>query len=500
MSQRRVFAVATMLMPFAVTFAGIEPPLVEWEKLYGGEGDEEGHSVQQTTDGGYILVGDTASHNPGGNDSDVYLVKIDAEGNETWSRTFGGDQEDTGQSVLQASDGGYVVAGTTWSFGAGLSDVYLIKTDPAGDEQWSKTFGGDDRDWCTSVRQTNDGGYVLAGTTRSFGDGLGDLYVIKTDTDGNTEWARVFGNNNIGEGHSAHETSDGGYLVAGTSGPAIHVIKTDRNGNQEWTWSWSWQCPVGGCFPDKVEALWVEETSDGGAVIVVCISATIDANGLLISSELIKINASGDTAWSTSLPCDDCAVFGRSVQETIDGGYIVAGEGGEFLGDDSLAMRRYLLKTDANGTAQWMQLLGGCIVMNSGGIIQQTRDGGFVVVGTTGHGPGCADNNAGLLKLSPEPVRFTRGRTEPDATPCVADAVCVLSYLFDIGDGPCEGEMAQCLDAADANDDGSVNVADGVYILQYLFVNGPTLSPPFFTCGYDETHDGLRCLHFEGCE
>jgi len=144
---------------------------------------DQGHSVQQTNDGGYIISGITYSF--GNGDGDVYLIKTDGNGDSLWTKTFGGTGRDKGSSVQQTSDGGYIITGSTESFGNGEEDVYLIKTDVNGDSLWTKTFGGSDEDEGHSVQQTSDGGYIISGRTYSFGNGEGDVYLIKTDSQGN---------------------------------------------------------------------------------------------------------------------------------------------------------------------------------------------------------------------------------------------------------------------------------------------------------------------------
>ncbi|MBL7191719.1 hypothetical protein ISS30_08480, partial [bacterium] len=163
----------TIMGIFILTASALSQPDTLWTQTFGGGNDDIGSSVQQTSDGGYIIAGYTASYGAG---SDVYLIKTDADGNESWSQTFGGSSGDDGYSVQQTSDGGYIIAGTTYSYGAGSADFYLIKTDANGNESWSQTFGGSGYDRGHSVQQTSDGGYIIAGYTSSYGAGS-DVYL-----------------------------------------------------------------------------------------------------------------------------------------------------------------------------------------------------------------------------------------------------------------------------------------------------------------------------------
>ncbi|MDP6825361.1 MAG: hypothetical protein QGI95_04465, partial [Dehalococcoidales bacterium] len=165
-------------------------PVLSFTKTFGGEGDDVVYSVQQTADGGYVIAGYTVSYDLPA--KEAYLVKTDGKGNEEWQRTFGGEEYDVANSVQQTADGGYVIAGYTESLGE-KGDVYLIKTDGKGNEEWHRTFGGEEYDVAFSVRQTADGGYVIAGRTGSYGAGRSDAYVIKTDGEGSKEWHRAFG-------------------------------------------------------------------------------------------------------------------------------------------------------------------------------------------------------------------------------------------------------------------------------------------------------------------
>jgi hypothetical protein len=167
---------------------------------------------------------------------DVYLIKTDAVGDAVWTRTYGGPAGDWGWSVEETSDGGYIIAGLTWSFGAGLEDVYLMKTDSVGDTVWTRTFGGPAGDRGNSVGQASDGGYVIAGATESFGAGSWDVYLIKTDGLGDTVWTRTYGGAAEDWGWSVEETSDGGYVIAGSTcsfgagAEDVYLIKTDADG------------------------------------------------------------------------------------------------------------------------------------------------------------------------------------------------------------------------------------------------------------------------------
>ena len=210
----------------------------EWNKTFGENDEDYGMSVQQTFDSGYVVAGSTNSSGTG--NPDVWLIKTDSSGNEEWNKTFGGSQWDLGLAAQQTSDGGYTIVGNTKSYGAGDSDVWLIKTDSSGNEEWNKTFGGNEVDYGMSVQQTIDSGYVVAGSTNSSGTGNPDLWLIKTDSSGNEEWNKTFGGNNRDEGQTVKQTSDNGFIIAGATSSYgagemdLWLIKTDSSGNEEW--------------------------------------------------------------------------------------------------------------------------------------------------------------------------------------------------------------------------------------------------------------------------
>jgi hypothetical protein len=202
----------------------------QWNKTFGGIADDYGYSVQQTTDGGYIITGFTSSFGNGGG---AYLIKTDGNGIEQWSKTF----EGWGSSVQQTTDGGYIITGNHSFDWANLGfDAYLLKTDGNGVEQWSKTFGGAETDIANYVQQTTDGGYIITGWTYSFGNGMSDVYLIKTDSYGVELWSQTFGGASLDEGNCVQQTTDGGYIITGITrsladSKDIYLIKTDGNGN-----------------------------------------------------------------------------------------------------------------------------------------------------------------------------------------------------------------------------------------------------------------------------
>ena len=214
-------------------------PTVVWSRIYGGSEFELGTSLIQTIDGGYALLGDTNSYGAGG--YDLWLVKTDCEGHQVWTKTYGGeDTEVTNHtnSLQQTSDGGFVIVGRTESFGMGSSDILLIKTDAAGTMEWNKTFGSGNWEEAYSVFQTSDGGYAIAGFTGSPLSGYTQIYIIKTDAFGNKLWDKTYNVRDLDYATDIIELTDG-YIVVGNTatwgGPGgTWLAKLDISGNLEW--------------------------------------------------------------------------------------------------------------------------------------------------------------------------------------------------------------------------------------------------------------------------
>ena len=211
--------------------------ILEWDFEYGDEQDDIGYSVYQTFDGGFIVCGSTVSPNTGFNY--VYLLKVNSNGLEEWSESYGGEGDDYGYSVLQDSDSGYIVAGVSRSSGDPNGNGFLMKTDTDGNKIWSKSYGGNSAEIIYDVNSTSDGGFILTGHTNSYGNGANDAYLIKVNSNGETEWSQTFGASGTDYGRSGSQTVDGGYLITGYSdsfgdgGFDAWWIKVDPNGNLE---------------------------------------------------------------------------------------------------------------------------------------------------------------------------------------------------------------------------------------------------------------------------
>jgi hypothetical protein len=206
-----------------------------WNKTYGGTSQDWPWSLVQTWDGGYALAGSTRSFGAGSDD--FWLVKTDANGNVQWNKTYGGTGWDYAYALVQMADGGYALAGGTYSSGAGYDDFWLVKTDANGNMQWNKTYGGTGWDCATALVQTGDGGYALTGSTTSFGSGSNDFWLVKTDASGNMLWNKTYGGTGDDVAWSLVQTWDGGYALAGITGSFgaggqdFWLVKTDASGN-----------------------------------------------------------------------------------------------------------------------------------------------------------------------------------------------------------------------------------------------------------------------------
>ncbi|MBI4931673.1 MAG: T9SS type A sorting domain-containing protein [Bacteroidetes bacterium] len=346
-----------------------------WTKTFGGVGNDDGSSVLQTTDGGYIIAGTTMSFSPG-NGEDIYLIKTNSIGDTLWTKILGGVADDVGSSILQTSDGGFIIAGSTMNFSAGWEDVYLIKTDGNANIVWGKSFGGINGDVASSVQQTTDGGYIIVGNTQSFGAGSYDVYLIRSDASGNSLWTKTFGGSGMDFGYSVQQTTDGGYIIAGgtysfgAGGEDVYLIKTDGNGDTLWTKT------LGGISSDVGSA--VQQTSDGGFVIAGSTSSfSAGSNDVY----LIKTDGNGNSLWGKSFGGTG-SDWSSQIQQTSDGGYVISGSTWSF--DPFFDI--YLIKCDSNGNS-------GCNEGNTNTITKATT--------TTVTNPATQVSSGGIAKNPP---------------------------------------------------------------------------------------------------
>ncbi len=367
-------------------------PAEELNKTFGG-GQRDTASYVQQIPGGYIISGSTSSF--GDFFGDAWLIKTDTNGNEQWNRTFGGKGLDTASAVQQTSDDGYIIIGQTFvgtnEGGLQNTDVWLIKVDKNGNEQWDKKFGRDGADTTSFVQQTNDGGFIIVGTLSLYGKGYDtNVWLIKTDSSGNEQWSKTFGDNNISFGNAVQQTSDGGYVVAGEISLGSDqldawLIKTDINGNEQWNKIF------GGPKSDFIRS--VQQSSDGGFILA---GVTGD------DGWLIKTDIKGNEQWNKTFggKGEDWILF---VNKSSDGGYILAGRTNSYSvgGDDDA----WIIKTDNNGTEQWKKTLGG--TGNDGASsVQQISNNSFIISGWT-NSYGAGNDDAWLIKLSEGPSKIT---------------------------------------------------------------------------------------------
>jgi len=238
MMQHRPFYRFTIILFVLVSFSlfsSVGASQTMWNQTYGGTDYDQAYSLVETSDGGFALAGETRSFGDGNSD-DFWLVKTDASGNMEWTQTYGGTDQEQAYSLVVTSDGGFALAGYTNSFGVGGYDFYLVKTDALGNVEWTQTYGRADYEQARSLVETSDGGFALAGETKSFGDGPSDYWLVKTDASGNEQWNQTYGGTEHERAHSLVVTSDGGFALVGETesfGSGFSdswLVKTDEYG------------------------------------------------------------------------------------------------------------------------------------------------------------------------------------------------------------------------------------------------------------------------------
>ncbi|MFC1855785.1 hypothetical protein ACFL2A_04525 [Thermodesulfobacteriota bacterium] len=351
-----------------------------YEKTFGGVAFDEGKSVIETSDGDYLLLGETNSFEM--NDRDMYLVKTNNKLNIRWSEYYGGEGAEFGHSMIETKDGGYLLLGYTKSFGKGEHDMYLVKTDNKGKKVWHTTYGGKGYDLGKSVIETTDGGYLLLGGTYSFGAKKGDIYLLKTDTKGRALWSKRYGGENAEFAHSVIESSDGGYLILGYTksyglgGSDMFLVKTDDEGEEKWSTTF------GGPKNDIGKS--VIETKDGGYLLLGYTSSFGSGSDDMY---LVKTDKKGNELWDMTYG-GRWKDLGNCVIETTDGGYLMIGTTESFgMGGNDV----YLVKTYENGKKKWSRTFGGKD-WDAGHSVIEIKDGGYLLFGeTSSYGAGKKD-------------------------------------------------------------------------------------------------------------
>ena len=364
---------------------------ITFECWYGGSQREEGQSVVQTSDGGYVMCGFTRSF--GDPDGDIYMVRTDEHGDTLWTRTFGGSSYEQSFRVERTNDNGFIISGYSHSFGS-LSQMYLVKTDSFGNLDWQGTYGGSYVEYGRSAQQTSDNGYIIAGSTNTFGAGDYDMYLVKTDSLGVMIWYKTFGGAGNDRGHAVEQTDDGGYILAGYTnsfgaGEAdVYLVRTDENGDSLWTRTY------GGSDNDLPHyGRCVRQTNDGGFVVT---GYTKSYGAGLYDIYLIKTDSLGNIEWEKTYGGSDMDT-GRSVEQLPDSGFIIAGSTKNF---GAILYDVFLVRTDADGGIIWTETFGGA-GYDYGQSVQRTTDGGYIVGGyTKSYGSGEFDFY--LIKTEPD--------------------------------------------------------------------------------------------------
>ena len=338
-------------------------------QAYGGVEVDYGRSVIQTDDKNYIVCGTTNSEGSGS--SDVFVLKADSLGVEQWLLTYGGFNTDYGNQIIEDSNGGYVFIGTTQSFGSGLSNIFISKITENGSEEWSYTYGGSELENGNSICQINDG-YIIAGSTESSGEGQKDVYVLKINNQGTTEWTKTFGTNKNEYAASIISSNDGGYYILTNNEQGdmeniydISVLKIDSNGDLEW------EETLGGIGNDLGNS--IIDMEDG---ILVSGNTTSYGNGLS-DAYFVKLNYSGGTIWENTFGSTLIEKASSSIK-LMDGSFIFVGSQESNISNQGYDV--WLGKINNLGDLEWSRNYGGNNAEHGYGI-SQTLDEGFIVTG-----------------------------------------------------------------------------------------------------------------------
>ncbi|MCW4017142.1 MAG: hypothetical protein NWF00_00425 [Candidatus Bathyarchaeota archaeon] len=366
------------MLTLLLTISCVNAQTSGWSRTYGGPYGDKAYALTKTQDGGYALAGTTNSFGSG--IINAWLVKTNAEGEMQWNQTYSGLEQGIVDSMVQTADGGYALAGYSYAIDEGGIYVWLIKTDSDGNLLWNNTYTDLGTAIAYGIIQTADGGYALVGASNTVGEGGNDGWLIKVDSDGALEWYQTYGAAQNDALYSIVQAADGGYVLGGESDSYgsgannLWLIKTDSSGMAQWNQTY-------GDSNNFISGTLIK-TQDGGYAIV----GTVQVSG---SDEfvLVKTDSSGNMQWNQTyrgINFSD-ALFGI---QTSDGGYALTGVTDAI---EPAYAKGWLVKTDSNGIAQWNQTYGGP-AQNVLGSIVQNSDGTYVLAGyTNSTGAGAED-------------------------------------------------------------------------------------------------------------
>lgn len=395
-------------------------PIIQWQKSLGGSATEQARCIEPTSDGGYIIAGYSYSNNGNvsGNHggSDYWIVKLNAAGNIQWQKSLGGSQIDEAYSIKETFEGDYVIAGYSLSNDGdvynnhGNADYWIIKIDATGNTLWARCMGGSKDDRATSIQLTTDDGYIVSGySSSSDGDvisnhGNRDLWILKLNSVGVIQWQSTLGGSgDEPAAYSVRQTTDGGYVVAAYSNSNDGDVSGNHGDYDSWVVKLNasgvlqWQKSLGGSnFEDGKDII---QTSDGGYMFLGMSSSNDgDITGSHGNADywIVKLNASGNIQWQKPLGGSNGDVP-MSFQRTPDGGYLLVGYSSSNDGDITInhgGPDFWVMKLDAAANIQWQKSLGGSD-LDLGFSIRQTTDGGYIIVGSSGSTDGDVTGNHG---------------------------------------------------------------------------------------------------------
>jgi len=348
-----------------------------WAKIYGGVKSEGGRAVCSCPDGGFLVAGYTFSQGTG--DSDLLIVKTDSKGDLEWSGTYGGAGTEYGNACICTADG-YLVTGYTTSFGSGAKDMYLLKLDKKGKEIWSRTFGGPSWDVGAAICETDAGDYLVCGYTQSFGMGEEDVYLVKTDKNGSEIWSRTYGGERLDMANSICLTEDGGFMIGATSGSfnpntSFFLIRSDAQGVEQWSRTYVAEGPHGHGFN------WCNDmvsTVDGGVLL----TGYSDCQDVM-DMHVIKTDSEGQVVWSRTLGNKPFYDYGNSILEMPDGGCLVGGTTKSVVGSKDIYNNDIIIvRLDSEGNVLWEKSCGGSGA-DWASSVASAGDGEVVIAGHT---------------------------------------------------------------------------------------------------------------------